>query len=88
MQSLNDYGQAGSCQDVFNSDCSLVAHHAGPCLRRMPIQEDSDTMLQRIRASLQARLEGRNEGGDSEVMRLVDEIVAKEIEQYRIRAGY
>lgn len=31
-----------------------------------------------VRASLQARLEGRNEGGDTEVMRLVDEIVKKE----------
>lgn len=34
-------------------------------------------MLTRIRRSLQARLEGRNEGGDTEVMRLVDEIVKK-----------
>lgn len=36
-------------------------------------------MLERVRQSLQARLEGRNEGGDVEVMRLVDEIVEKEI---------
>lgn len=35
----------------------------------------SQMMLNRIRASLQARLEGRNEGGDIEVMRLVDELV-------------
>jgi hypothetical protein len=40
----------------------------------------------RIRQSLQARLEGRNEGGDTEVMRLVDEIVEKEILN-RIKGG-
>ena len=34
-------------------------------------------MLLRIRASLQARLEDRNEGGDIVVMQLVDAIVAK-----------
>jgi hypothetical protein len=40
--------------------------------------EGEADMLKRIRQSLQARLDGRNEGGDIEVMRLVDEIVKKE----------
>lgn len=35
--------------------------------------------LERVRQSLRARAEGRNEGGDTEVMRLVDEIVAKSL---------
>ncbi len=35
-------------------------------------------MLDRVRASLNARAEGRNEGGDSEVMKAVDKIVDKE----------
>lgn len=39
---------------------------------------DATGMLFYIRDTLQARLEGRNEGGDTEVMRLVDEIVDRE----------
>lgn len=38
---------------------------------------DANQMLIRIRASLKARLDGRNEGGDTEVMELVDAIVKK-----------
>lgn len=40
-------------------------------------------MLSRIRRSLEARLEGRNEGGDTEVMRLVDEIVKRSTKDLR-----
>jgi len=35
-------------------------------------------MLERVRASLRARLDEDYQGGDTEVMRLVDEIVKKE----------
>lgn len=40
--------------------------------------EGADWMLSAIRASLKARSEGYSLGGDSEVMRLVDEIVKRE----------
>lgn len=40
-------------------------------------------MLDRVRASLQARLEGRDDGGDREVMRLVDLIVQQAVEELR-----
>jgi len=39
-------------------------------------QDDSEA-IKRIRASLQARAEGRNEGGDVEIMRSVDAIVLR-----------
>lgn len=47
-------------------------------ITRITEEDNGSTILDRIRQSLQARLEGRNEGGDIEVMRLVDEIVKKE----------
>ena len=49
-------------------------------LSAQPAQDalDGTEMLLRIRASLQARLDGVNLGGDSEVMRLVDELIKKE----------
>lgn len=49
---------------------------------------DAAGAVVRIRASLQARLEGRNEGGDTEVMRLVDEIVSKEFFERITREGW
>lgn len=42
--------------------------------------EEGQVMLDRIRGTLQARAEGRNEGGDIEVMKAVDAIVARERE--------
>jgi hypothetical protein len=42
-------------------------------------------MLERIRESLQVRLERRNEGGDIEVMRLVDEITGKAVKHYELQ---
>jgi hypothetical protein len=59
------------------SSCDLVGHYCPNCDRSF--RWDGIEMLDRIRQSLQARLEGRNEGGDIEVMRLVDEIVEAEI---------
>lgn len=40
---------------------------------------EDNLMLDRVRASLQARLEGRDDGGDTEVMRLVDKIVEQAV---------
>jgi len=39
---------------------------------------DGGHMIRIVRNSLKARLEGRDDGGDIEIMRLVDEIVKKE----------
>jgi hypothetical protein len=55
-----------------------VARHAPNMKPETEWSSDASMLVGRIRESLQARLEGRNEGGDIEVMRLVDEIVEKE----------
>ena len=38
-------------------------------------------IIRQIRASLQARLDGRDLGGDTVIMRLVDEIVEKAVQE-------
>lgn len=46
------------------------------------LETDNDNlMLDRVRASLQARLEGRADGGDAEVMRLVDMLVKQALDE-------
>jgi hypothetical protein len=63
----------------------LSAHHRNPmgfnhsfveC--EPPEVRGANEMLDRVRASLKARLEGQSQGGDIVIMQLVDEIVEKE----------
>jgi hypothetical protein len=56
-------------------NCWRPTRESLPEQREQQVQESEGYVIERVRASLQARLEGRNEGGDIEIMRLVDEIV-------------
>jgi hypothetical protein len=56
-------------------------------MNRTAVAPKDDAILLQIRSSLKARLEGRNEGGDSVIMKLVDDIVKKEAAQKQSRAS-
>lgn len=61
------------CEDIELEAITDDVHAAVPA---MMAGWTGAEMLDRIRASLRARLEGRTDGGDVEVMQLVDRIVA------------
>jgi hypothetical protein len=62
----------------FNSDAAVRGHGVGGPSYSFIAHSGWSAAIEAVRSSLQSRLEGREEGGDVEIMRLVDEIVKKE----------